>query len=141
MQKEILEYLKTQRIGVLAVEMLDGSPHGATVHFANNENSFFFETSEGYRKTEPILKNKKTRATFVVGCNEGDMKTLQLDGEVEMLDDNNEDIFKEVYFGKFPEKLNKNYGGAKQVHFSFTPKWWRFTDWTTPEGKKILLSN
>ncbi len=57
MRQEILDYLKTQRVGVLAVEMLDGAPHGATVHFAYSEEPFvlYFETSRDYRKAQPIL--------------------------------------------------------------------------------------
>jgi len=44
--KKILDYLKDQRVGVLAVEMLDGSPHGATVHFAHTEDPRFAERFE-----------------------------------------------------------------------------------------------
>jgi hypothetical protein len=46
--------------------------------------------------------------------------------------------FEEKYFGRFPEKKGKH---ANQFSFIFTPTWWRFTDWNTPEGKKILSSD
>jgi len=110
MTPEILDYIESQRVGVLAVEMLDGSPHGATVHFAHTNDPlvFFFETYKEYRKAEPILKNKKTRATFVIGSDESNMKTFQLDGEI--------------------------------IFFKLTPTWWRFTDWTRSEGKYVLAS-
>ena len=39
---EIAEYLKEERIGVLAVEMLDGSPHAATVHYSYHEKENIF---------------------------------------------------------------------------------------------------
>ena len=141
MKPEILEYLKTQRVGVLAVEMLDGSPHGATIHFAHTEDPlvFYFETSKTYRKSEPILSKESVRESFVVGTDPNDMKTLQLDGDVRLVSESEKEKFKEVYFGKFPEKLAKSYG-VEQVYFTFTPTWWRFTDWTTPTGKMILTS-
>jgi general stress protein 26 len=141
MKQEIINYLKTQRVGVLAVEMLDGSPHGATIHFAHTEDTvvFYFETSKDYRKAEPILSKDSVRASFVVGCDPNSMKTLQLDGIVKLVSESDREKFKEIYFGKFPEKLAKSYG-VEQVYFTFTPTWWRFTDWTTPQGKMILTS-
>jgi hypothetical protein len=45
-----------------------------------------------------------------------------------------------VYFGKFPNKLEKS-KDPKFVFFKFVPTWWRFTDWTAPEGKLIIASD
>lgn len=98
--KEILKYLDSQRVGVLAVEMLDGSPHGATVHFAHTNDPlvFYFETSPEYRKAEPLHKNGKARATFVVGTSEEKpVRPLQLDGMVRVLKENEKEIFNKVY--------------------------------------------
>jgi general stress protein 26 len=141
MRPEVLEYLKTQKVGVLAVEMLDGSPHGATVHFAYTENPFvfYFETNREYRKAAPILHNKKTRASFVVGTDPAEPKTLQMDGIVKILTARERKIFDRVYLPKFPEK-NEKAKLAKVIFFKFTPTWWRFTDWTAPQGKLILTS-
>ena len=137
MEQGILDYIKGQRIGVLAVEMLDGSPHGATLHFAHSEEplTFFFLTSPEYRKSEPFLKNGKARASFVVGVNEDDMKTLQLDGEAKLED--TEEI-RNLYFGKFPDKLGKH---PEDIFISFKPTQWKHTDWTRPEGKTIFTSD
>lgn len=138
---DILNYIKSQRVGVLAVEMLDGSPHGATVHFANTENpvQFFFETYREYRKAEPLFGREITRASFVIGSDESNMKTLQLDGEIRLIKPQEKELFDEIYLGKFPEKIEKS-KDPKFVFFTFIPKWWRFTDWTTPSGKIILTS-
>jgi general stress protein 26 len=141
MRPEIINYLKTQRVGVLAVEMMDGSPHAATVHFAHSEEPFlfYFETYREYRKAQPLFGRNVTRASFVIGSDEGDMKTLQIDGTVELLKSDEKEIFDFVYLTKFPEKKEKS-KDPKFVFFKFTPTWWRFTDWTTPQGKVILVS-
>ncbi len=142
MTQDILNYIKSQRVGVLAVEMMDGSPHAATVHFAHMDNplTFFFETNREYRKAEPLYGREITRATFVIGSNESDMKTLQLDGEVRLLKNEDEKkMFNEIYLEKFPNKKEKA-AALKFVSFLFIPTWWRFTDWTRPEGKLIILS-
>lgn len=141
MNQRILEYLRTQRTCVLAVEMLDGSPHAATVHFAHSEDPFlfYFETNKAYRKAEPLLKNGKARASLVIGSTESDMKTLQLDGIIELLKDKDQEIYDTIYLGKFSEKIEKS-KDPNFIRLRFTPAWWRFTDWTTPQGKMILTS-
>ncbi len=135
LDSSILEYLKTQRIGVLALRMPDGTPHAATVHFAYDELSsiFIFQTSPTYRKVEAV-KNGETTASFVVGVDEGYMKTLQLDGMAQLVDT---ETIKEAYLNKFPEKRDKH---PDNVFITFTASWWRFTDWTGPDGKKITSS-
>ncbi len=142
MNKDILNYIKSQRVGVLAVEMLDGSPHGATVHFANTENplQFFFETYREYRKAEALFGRDVSRATFVIGSDERDMRTLQIDGEIRLITAEEKQIINDVYLAKFPNKKEKA-NEPRVVFFTFIPKWWRFTDWTTPQGKTILTSD
>lgn len=110
MKQEILDYIKSQRVGVLAVEMLDGSPHGATVHFANTENplQFFFETYREYRKAEALFGREISRATFVIGSDESNMKTLQMDGEMRLVKPEEKQIIDDIYLGKFPEKKEKS---------------------------------
>ena len=141
MDKRILDFLKTQRVCVLAVEMLDGSPHAATVHFAHVEDPlvFYLETSKLTRKSEPLFARDETRASLVVGSNEGNMQTLQLDGVVRLVTENEVDQYNNVYHGKFPEKKEKS-NDPNFVRFLFMPTWWRFTDWTGSQGKVILTS-
>lgn len=141
MRKIILDYLNTERVGVLAIEMLDGSPHGATVHFANCDGPFvfFFETRRAYRKAEPLLGREKSRATLVVGTDESKMKSMQLDGVVELIKDSEKELFDSVYLEKFPEKMTKAVDPTT-IYFKFTPTWWRYTDWRHPEGKLIIHS-
>jgi uncharacterized protein YhbP (UPF0306 family) len=136
MPPEALEFLKHERVGVLAVRMKDGSPHAATVHFAvaPESSTFIFLTSPTYRKVEP-LKQGDTAASLVVGTNEEVMKTLQLDG-VARLEDSEE--IRSAYFGKFPEKQGKH---RDDLVVTFRPSWWRYTDWTFPDGKTIFLSD
>jgi len=138
---EALEYLKIQRVGVIAVEMMDGSPHGATVHYVNSENPliFYFETNREYRKAEALLGREKSRATLVIGFSDEEAKTMQLDGFVELLKPEEKEFFDTIYFDKFPEKKTKKYGGTP-IFFKFTPTWWRYSNFKTPEGKKIWES-
>ncbi len=141
MNQSILAYIKTQRVGVLAVEMLDGSPHAATVHFAHTEDPlvFYFETYQEYRKAEALLGRDKSRASFVIGSDESNMKTVQIDGTIELLKPEEMGMYDKIYFAKFPNKLEK-YHEKKFLCFKLLPTWWRFTDWTNPQGKIVLTS-
>lgn len=141
MHQTILNYIASQRIGVLAVEMLDGSPHAATVHFAHASDPlvFYFETYREHRKAEPLFGRESSRASFVIGCDEQEMKTLQMDGVVRLVTKAKRPAFDGVYFAKFPDKKEK-IDDPKMVFFQFIPSWWRFTDWKTPTGKVILSS-
>lgn len=140
MQQQILDYLKTQRIGVLALEMLDGSPHAATVHFAHSENPvvFYFETNKKYRKAEALFGREVTRASLVIGSDENNMATLQMDGVAALIKPDEQKVFEDIYLGKFPAKHAKINDEA--VFFRFIPTWWRFTDWRGSTGKVILTS-
>jgi general stress protein 26 len=138
MNQEIIDYISSNNIGVIAVEMLDGSPHGATVHFAhaNDPLSFIIMTERSYRKSEAILKNGTTRASFVIGVNENEMRTMQMDGNIKLTDDQ---TLLDTYFKKFPKKQS-SYEPPDDIFLIFTPKWWRFTDFTKPGGKSIISS-
>lgn len=141
MNPEVLEYLKSQRVCVVAVEMPDGSPHAATVHFAISEDSmaFIIQTSPKYRKSEALLDKPSVRASLVVGLEEvagGKDKTFQLDGEARLVNPD-EDLI-QTYFDKFPEKGKKF---SDDIFFVVTPVWWRFTDWSKPEGKTVFNSD
>ncbi len=136
---EIVSYIQGNRVCVLAVQMPDGTPHAATVHFAYDaeRNLFVFETYREYRKMEAFAKDGTARASLVIGSNEGDMRTLQIDGTAHMLSDTDEAVA--LYMKTFPEKQGK-YDEHKLVFFACAPTWWRFTDWTHPAGKRVETS-
>lgn len=139
MKSQVLEYILTQRVCVLAVEMPDGSPHAATLHFAAEANGsrFYFLTPTGSRKVESLHIRPSSRATVVIGVDEANMKTLQMDGACELIPEQGRAQFDSIYFGKFPEKVGKF---PDAVAVAFSPTWWRFTDWTTPQGRVVLES-
>lgn len=138
MTEDIHAFLGENRIAVLTVEMPDGAPHSATVHFAHKDEplAFIFLTGQATRKAEPLLNGKNARASLVIGTDETQMKTFQLDGTAMLTD---ADEYKEAYFSKFPEK-KETYNEATSVFIVFIPTWWRYTDMKSPEGKKIITS-
>lgn len=140
MPKEVVDFIQSQFLSVLSLEMPDGSPHGATVHFAYDGNSklFLFETYNTHLKAKPLLSKKETRASLVIGFGEKERKTLQIDGVARLLKDDNEEIlFHKIYFKKFPNKKSQD---KNFIFFVVEPRWWRFTNWDAPGGKLVLTS-
>lgn len=139
MNQEILNYILNQRVSVFAVEMMDGSPHASTLHYAYDEkaNVFIFETEKSYRKCEPLFGRKISRATLVIGTSEGDMRTFQTDGNAKLLD--NKDL-KETYFIKFP-KNREGSDDPEVMFFTFTPISWKFSDYTKSGSKTVYTSD
>lgn len=124
MDSKVLEYLKTQSVCVLAVEMPDGSPHAATVNFTHVEDPLTLVVMTGptSRKHEALSKGV-IRASMVVGVNDNDMRTLQMNGHASF---SQHDDLQKLYYDKFPEAVHMF---KKDVLITFTPTWWRFTDW------------
>lgn len=141
MHQDILNYIESQKVCVLAVEMLDGSPHAATVHYAHTAEPlvFYFETCKDYRKAEALLQRAASRASVVIGTDETTKQTMQMDGIVQLLAPDEQETFKAVYLKKFPEKTEK-LADSKFILFKFAPTWWRYTNFASPEGKKVVSS-
>lgn len=139
MDKRVLYFLQSQRICVLAVTMPGGTPHGATLHVAFNPktNQFYFSTDPKYMKAQALEPGTSTTATIVIGTDEREMKTFQADGVASRVSAEDIALVSEIYLNKFPEKQGKF---LNNFYFAFTPRWWRFTDWTTPQGKQIISS-
>ena len=142
MHADILTYLNTQRIGVIALEMPDGSPHASTVHFAHVGDMpvFIFETDRRYKKSEALHVRPISRASLVIGFEESKKScTLQIDGEARIIGaDEQEKI--DAYLSKFPEKSAKAQG-ENVIFFELKPTWWRFTVFGRVEGMTVYLSD
>lgn len=133
----MISFLNNNRVGVFAIQMKDGTPHSAALHFAYDpvNLTFVFLTSPLYRKHEPLESQNDVRASFVVGVSEDEMKTVQLDGVARL---GCSEKLRELYEAKFPEKAAEY---DDNVFFIFTPDWWRYVDWNKPEGKTVLNSD
>ncbi len=141
MQSDIISYLNSQSVGVLALERVDGAPHGATLHYVYSPslNALLFETHKDSRKAELLISKNTARASFVVGTDESTKITLQIDGSVHILTQEERIIFEQEYIRKFQKKAEKMKSDAI-VCFKLVPHWWRFIDWSSSEGKKVLTS-
>jgi general stress protein 26 len=139
MDPKISAYLTAQRLSCLTVVLKDGSPHASTLHFSHNENPWelYFSTENTSKKCEGLLNGETVKASCVLGFSEEEFKTLQMDGEVKMITDSQElSKIKDIHYAKHPS--SKKYENEPETVFlKFTPKWWRYTDYTTTPLTKL----
>lgn len=139
LDKRALEFLGSKRVGVLAVQLKDGSPHAATVHFSHQENPLrlFFLTDRNYKKCEALLDGAIVRSSFVTGFSEEEMQTLQLDGTAHMVTDSAElTNLKNTHFKKI-STAQRYENDPDSVFLEFVPDWWQYSDYTTDPETRI----
>ena len=138
MNPEVIQYINSQHIAVLAAETADGAPHAAAIHFALVESplSIIMLTGKSFKKCEGIREHGKARASMVIGMSEAEMKTVQMDGEVIFVD---EAFAYKQFFAKFPDNVGR-YNAETDVFLQFTPHWWRYTNFKAAGGPKFIAS-
>lgn len=126
--KEVLDFVKAHPECVLATSSLDGKPEAATVLFAVDDDfTFYFGTAEKYRKYSNLLKNKKV--AIVVGVNGKDPRSVQADGEIEMIEKESE-IAKTKEFFAEQNPAMKPFLSWPLKFFKVKPFWLRWLDET-----------
>lgn len=130
MKAELQDYLAANRVGVLGVQLADGNPHTAAVHYSQRDEPFciYVQTASDSVKCSPFATAEKVRASLTVGTSEEEWKTMQVHGILEMLTDAAEVAeFKKVHYTKNPDA--SKHDGADTAYLRFTPTWWRFSDY------------
>lgn len=89
--KNAYEYLRLQRMGTIATLNKDGSPHTAMVYYtADDKGHIFMATMKDSQKAKNIADNAKV--AMQIGQEEN-AKTLQLEGEAEIVTQVAEKVF------------------------------------------------
>ena len=133
MDKKVLKFLGEQRVCGLSVLLPNGIPHSAAMHFSFiiDPLRLFFSADVEQRKSLQLKKSGSTKSSVVIGFNEEEWKTLQLDGEIRWVRGKRKiESIKKVHYKKNPtSKKFENEPGT--IFLEFIPKWWRYTDFNT----------
>lgn len=116
MDPKIIEYLQTERMSVLSVALLDGTPHAAAMHFVFSDGVIYFSTHANSKK---VVSN--VLASVVIGFSETDWITLQMSGKIEKTEP-----VKDLILSKYPESIK--FIDESTVYLKFTPTWYRYSD-------------
>ena len=127
---QVLEFIKMQKLGVLATIDVSGQkPESAVAAFSETENlELIFGTFYNTRKFPNLLKNPQI--SFVIGW---DDFTVQYEGVAKLTEGEEMEMCRKIHLTKNPS--SKKYAfEVEQRFFKVTPQWLRFSDFSvTPE--------
>ena len=129
MNTEVLEFLRNNRVSVATTLLKNGLPHSAALHYSHKDDplTLYFSTESTSRKCEGMLDGISVKASVVVGFDEKEWLTLQLEGEMRIVPKDELVTAQEIHYKKHPSS-EKWKNDPTTVILEFTPKWWRFTD-------------
>ncbi len=134
---EAVAFLKKNTLGVFAT-VSDGKPEAALMMFLSDDDlNVYFVTRRHTRKFENLTKSNRVAA--VVGTPPGP-DTMQLEGEVRLLDKEDEEFMKklqerpdleQLYFGPFLQLV-----GTDFAVFRLKVDWLRWLRWDPEHGQE-----
>lgn len=144
---QIIEFVKSQKTCALSVVLADNQPHAAAMHFSHSfhrlgeesgenleELHIFFMTQADSIKAKAFEHGNTCKAAIVIGVDEGPHPTMQLEGSLEKITDQNyKDLVREHHFGFYPQ--SRDYEQPDSVFMVFKPTWWRITDYSEKPPK------
>jgi hypothetical protein len=126
---ELLEFMRTQRLGVQTSVGADGAPQAALVGVAvTNSLELVFVTLATTRKLVNLRRNP--RLAFVIGgWAGGDERTIQYEGMADEPQGDELARVKEAYFAAWPDgRLRQSWPGLLYVRVR--PMWIRYSDFS-----------
>ncbi len=129
---EVYEFMKNERLAVLATVAEDGQPEAALMGMAvTPQLEIVFDTVKSSRKYPNLKKNP--RVAWVVGCTTE--VTVQYEGIAEELVGEELAKYKKTYFAAFPDgPARESWPGI--TYFVVRPKWVRYCDYN-PGSRRI----
>jgi hypothetical protein len=79
---------------------------------------------------QALVSGNVVKAALVIGMSDEEWKTLQMEGEVKLVSQEEIERIQDIHYRKHPnaqEFKNK----PETVFLQFTPTWWRYTDFST----------
>lgn len=123
-KKQILDFIKKQRLAVLSTVNKEGNPQSAVLEFGEtNDFEIIIDTLKTSRKYRNIIENPNV--SLVIGWDED--ITVQYEGVASELEEDEKEEYQEIYWKKNP-KAKKWAKEEGIVYFKITPKWLRFSD-------------
>ena len=140
MNPKVFKILDKNKVCSLSTLLKNGYPHAAAMHFSYRKNPFeiYIQTERAGKKVEALLNGRPGKSSIVVGISEDDWTTLQLDGQLRVID-NQKELLKihKVHYSKNPSaEQYKDLPGT--IFLKFIPKWWRYTEF---EPKMKVISS
>ena len=134
--RDLLAFLRTQKLAVQASVSLSGTPQSAVVGIAVSDRfEIVFDTLASTRKVAYFRQNPK--ASLVVGgLTAGDERTAQIDGIADEPSGEELERLKRVYYDVYPDGPSRlSWPGL--IYVRVRPTWIRFSDYN--QGPPLIV--
>jgi general stress protein 26 len=127
---ELLDFLRSHRYAVQASVSAEGRPQAAVVGIAVSDAlEIVFDTLESSRKAANLRANASI-ALVIGGTHDGDERTLQLEGSVDVPTGADRDRIRELYFSRFPDGRDR-LAWPGLIHMRVKPSWMRYSNFNS----------
>jgi len=125
---QLLAFLRTQYLAVLASRGPDGAPQAAVVGIAvGDELEIVFDTLDSSRKARNVRADPRVALTLG-GLAPGEERTVQYEGVADEPTGPELDRVRELYFEVFPDGRERLASWAGLIHVRVRPTWIRYSD-------------
>ena len=137
--RDLLVYMRTQRLAVQSSVTADRKPQAAIVGFAVNEQfEIIFDTLQDTRKVRNLRRNPAI-ALVIGGWTPGDERTVQFEGIADEPSGEELERLKKIYYEVYPDGIARaKWPGLTYIRVK--PTWLRFTDYNQNPPVIVELS-
>jgi general stress protein 26 len=128
----LADFLQSQPAATMAVPIDDGgTPHIASLLYWHTPNplKFYFVTSKQSEKAKQLATHQQISAAAVVGTVKDTPFTLQMRGQLKIIDPLKHQMPVEQYYRKRGNRKD-DLADPSNCLLEFTPTWARFTDYS-----------
>ena len=134
--RDLLVFLRTQRLGIQASVATTGMPQAAVVGIAISDRfEIVFDTVASSRKAVNLRSHPKS-ALVIGGLTPGDERTVQLEGLADEPSGEELERLKRVYYAVYPDGPSRlSWPGL--IYVRVRPTWARFSDFN--QGPPLIV--
>lgn len=127
-KSRLIAFIDRHKLGVIATASRSAVPEAALINIAVTPAfEIVFETTAATRKCVNLRDNP--RVAMVIGWDED--QTLQVDGQVELLEGSARDRLKTIFVTAFPNKASHEFWPGNDF-YRIRPFWARFSNYIPP---------
>lgn len=137
---DLRKFLQKEPAATIAVPIDDqGTIHAAALLYWHNENPLriYFVTSKNTEKCKLLLQRDSVLAACVIGTGRGTEMTLQMRGELAIVDKEKHEEEVDNYYKKRGNH-HDDLIDPENVLLQFAPNWARYTDYAKGYERRIL---
>jgi len=123
---DVIRFLRTQTLGVVATTETDGQPQAAMVGIAvTDQCELIFDSVASSRKVQSLRRD--SRVAVVIGGTMTDERTVQVDGVADEPAGTELERIRDAYFQRYPDGRDR-LAWPGITHVRVRPRWLRYSD-------------